>query len=387
VLADGTTEVERHQVAEDPPVDCFYVYPTTSFDQGPNSDFTPGESEEISTVYNQVARLTSTCRVFAPIYRQATISAIGGGGGAQDGPDPRTVAYGDVLDAFRYYVANESDGRGFVLVGGSQGAGLLNRLIAEEIDDEPLLRDRLVSAYLLGSSVAVPEGDVAGGSFDNVPLCETDDQTGCVISYQSFRSTAPPPPNSIFGRTNDTGQPAACANPGDLSGGPAPLEPYFRVDQPQGALLGGTAPAQPFADPARTAEITTPWVVYPDLVEGECVSDGTYTYLSLVVHGDPAEPRTDDIGGDLTPSGACISSTPTSPWGTSKTWSPPRPRRTRPAADGDDPLGGRLGLVAGRGGGSRLGPRAGGDHALARGDPPADVPGADQAGAHDDAGK
>jgi hypothetical protein len=31
------------------------------------------------------------------------------------------------------------------------------------------------------------------------------------------------------------------------------------------------------------------------------VSDGTYTYLSLVVHGDPADSRTDDIGGDLTP--------------------------------------------------------------------------------------
>jgi Protein of unknown function (DUF3089) len=69
-----------------------------------------------------------------------------------------------------------------VLVGHSQGAGLLNRLIAEEIDDEPLLRDRLVSAYLLGSTVAVPEGDVAGGAFDNVPPCEADDQTGCVVS-------------------------------------------------------------------------------------------------------------------------------------------------------------------------------------------------------------
>jgi len=114
VLADGTTEVERHQVADDPPVDCFYVYPTTSFDQGLNSDFTPGEAEEISTVYNQVARLTSSCRVFAPIYRQATVAAIGGGSDRQDGPDPRTVAHGDVLDAFRYYIANESEGRGFV---------------------------------------------------------------------------------------------------------------------------------------------------------------------------------------------------------------------------------------------------------------------------------
>jgi hypothetical protein len=35
-------------------------------------------------------------------------------------------------------------------------------------------------------------------------------------------------------------------------------------------------------------------------VEGECTSDGAYTYLALTVLGDPADPRTDDIGGDLT---------------------------------------------------------------------------------------
>src|SRR5690606_2204549 len=174
VEADGSTEVVEHEVAEDPPVDCFYVYPTTSYDEGPNSDWEPGEAEEISTVRNQAARLTASCRVFAPIYRQATLSAIGGG----FREDTREVAYGDVLDAFMEYVVNLSDGRGFVLIGHSQGAGMLSRLIAEEIDDEPLLRDRLVAAYILGSSVQVPECEVVGGDFENVPLCEEEDQTG-----------------------------------------------------------------------------------------------------------------------------------------------------------------------------------------------------------------
>ena len=36
VAADGTTEVVEHQAADDAPVDCFYVYPTTSRDEGPN---------------------------------------------------------------------------------------------------------------------------------------------------------------------------------------------------------------------------------------------------------------------------------------------------------------------------------------------------------------
>jgi hypothetical protein len=300
VAADGTAEVVAHEADPDAPVDCFYVYPTTSHDPAINSDFTPGEAEEIGTVYNQVARLTSACRVFAPIYRQVTLSGIGGGARPADGTDPRAVAYGDVVDAFRYYVANESDGRGFVLIGHSQGAGLLNRLISEEIDDEPLLRDRLVSAYLLGSSVHVPEGEVVGGDFANVPLCEQPDQTGCVVSYASFRSTVPPPPNSFFGRADDTG-PAACVNPADLAGGPAPLQPYFLIDPPVGTLLGGTAAVDPFADPGRTAEITTPWVTYPDFVTAECVSEGDYTWLELSVESDPADGRTDDIGGDITP--------------------------------------------------------------------------------------
>ena len=299
VAGDGSTEVSEHEVAEDPPVDCFYVYPTTSFDTGPNSDFEAAEAEEIHTAYNQVARLTSTCRVYAPIYRQVTLSAIGGGAAQAegDGPDPREVAYGDVVDAFKDYVANESEGRGFVLIGHSQGAGMLTQLIVDEIDDEPLLRDRLVSAYILGSSVQVPDGEVAGGTFANVPLCEQADQAGCVVSYSSYRATSPPVSGSYFGRGGD-GTRAACVNPADLAGGPAFVQPYFLMRRPEGSLLGG-AETQPFADPARATEITTPWVTYPDFVEATCVSEGDFTYLSLSVAADPADPRADDIGGDL----------------------------------------------------------------------------------------
>ena len=301
VLADGSTEVQTHEVAEDPPIDCFYVYPTVSADEGPNSDFEAAEGSEIFTVYNQAARLTGACRVFAPIYRQVTLSMIGGTE-PPEGVDPPQIAYDDVVDAFRHYVANESDGRPFVLVGHSQGAGHLNRLIADEVDGEPLLRDRLVSALLLGSTVAVPEGEVVGGDFQNVPACEAADQVGCVVSYASFRSTVPPPDNSFFGRPRDGDGRASCVNPARPEGGPAMLQPYFVVQLPEGgALIGGLRGAQPFADEARTAEITTPFVTFPDLVEAECVDDGEFSYLSLTVHADPADPRVDDIGGDLTP--------------------------------------------------------------------------------------
>jgi hypothetical protein len=301
VFADGTTEVQRHEPAGDPPIDCFYVYPTTSFDEEANSDLEPAEAEEIFTAYNQASRLNAACRVFAPIYRQATLATIGDGVETPEGVDPSQIAYDDVVDAFRHYVANESEGRSFVLIGHSQGAAHLGRLLAEEIDQEPELRQRLVSAIPLGWPVAVPEGEVVGGDFENLPLCEASDQTGCVVSYASFRSTAPPPDNSFFGRTREGEGMAACVNPASPEGGSAMLEPYFLVELPEGTLLGGTEGAQPLADPARTAEVTTPFVTYPDFVEAECVVDGEFSYLSLTVHGDPDDPRTDDIGGDLSP--------------------------------------------------------------------------------------
>jgi hypothetical protein len=306
VAADGSTEVVAHEAADDPPIDCFYVYPTASYDTTPNSDFTPSAGEEIATAYNQVARLNSACRVFVPVYRQITVNGLTGLllGGLEPGSRPAVMAYLDVLDAFRQYIANDSNGRGFVLIGHSQGALLLARLINDEIDDEPLLRDRMVAAYLIGASIEVPDGQDVGGTFENVPLCHAAGQTSCVVSYSTFRDTAPPPPGAYFGRAGAQGH-AACVNPADLAnGGPAELHPYFLMDQVPNTLSGG-ASAQPFADANRNDEVTTPWVTYPGLVEATCKTDGPFTWLSLTVHGNPADPRTDDIGGDFTP-----------PWGT-----------------------------------------------------------------------
>ena len=284
---DGSVETVTHEAAEDPGIDCFYVYPTVSRDPGTNSDMAVG-AEETNVVYNQAARLTSTCRVFAPMYRQVTLAMITGGAPPPEpGVSPFAMAYGDVVDAFKSYIANDSDGRGFVLIGHSQGAGLLERLMEDEIDDEPLLRDRLVAAYILGAAVHVPQGEVVGGDFDNIPVCEADDQTGCVVSYSSFRATAPPSAGTFFGASNEVG-PAACVNPAAPSGGSGTLHPFFLA-----------ANSQPFTDPARTGEITTPFVTYPDFVEAECQSQDGYSWLSLTVDGDPADPRTDDIRGDL----------------------------------------------------------------------------------------
>ena len=299
VNADGSTEVEPFEPAADPLIDCFYVYPTISLDEEKNSDLMPDPDAEGLTVRNQAARFASQCRLYAPMYRQRTLTALIAGLTSEepssDEAEIREIAYQSVLDAWKHYIANVNDGRGVVLVGHSQGSGVLRRLIQEEIDGDEQLRGLLVSALLLGSTVTVPEGEDVGGDFENVPLCRDESQTGCVITYASFRDTAAPPPDSGFGRSS--GGMAACTHPASLGGGRGALRPYFETEGGGGALGGAASVVdEPWA---VGAEITMPWVTLPDFIEAECVVKEGFSYLEITVLADPSDPRIDDIGGDI----------------------------------------------------------------------------------------
>jgi hypothetical protein len=299
VRASGRTKVQRFRAARRPKIDCFYVYPTISLDAGGNSDFVPGENEELFVVRQQAARLGSVCRVFAPIYRQVTLTALLANLGGNPVPTDGALADADLLDAWKHYVANDNDGRGVLLIGHSQGASRLVRLLQEEIDPSATLRARLVSAMLLGTSFQVPAGADVGADLQNVPLCRSPRQTACVVSYASFRATAPPPANSLFGRSTQEGWQAACTNPAALAGGAGALVPYFPT---AGRSLPIFPPLEPeWVDPSRGVEIETSFVTLPKFVESECAEHEGFTYLAITVRGDSADPRIDDIGGDLTP--------------------------------------------------------------------------------------
>ena len=45
--------------------------------------------------------------------------------------------------------------------------------------------------------------------------------------------------------------------------------------------------------------VDTPFVSVPGLLSATCTSNEHATYLEITVKGDPADPRTDDISGDL----------------------------------------------------------------------------------------
>jgi hypothetical protein len=168
-------------------------------------------------------------------------------------------------------MAHYNQGRGVVLIGHSQGAMMLTRLLASEIDPNPSALIYVVSALLMGGNVLVPLGKDVGGDFQNIPACRSADQTGCVVAYSSFDQ--PPPADAMFGRAGVgpvRGQQDAskvevlCVNPASLSGGTGSLKPYFPTTPSPGRI--GTS---------------MPWLSYPGLYTAHCESSGGANWLQV----------------------------------------------------------------------------------------------------------
>jgi hypothetical protein len=270
--------VDHVKATPNPKVDCFYVYPTVSDQKTPLANLQI-DPEERSIALYQAARYSQYCRVFAPMYRQLTLTSIGGQVSGADA----AVAYGDVRDAWLTYLRNFNHGRGVVLIGHSQGSFVLRQLIASEIDPKPAVRKRLVSAVLLGGNVTVKQGQDVGGDFQHIPACRSRTQVGCVVAFSTFDE--PPPPNTKFGHTSTPGLEVLCTNPAALQGGSGSLDPIF--------------PTQPFAPGSTIAVVTrllgvtlptatTPWVEAPGSYTARCSStDGADVLEIAPVDGAP----------------------------------------------------------------------------------------------------
>ncbi len=255
----------------------------------------------MSVISQQFARFAGVCTTYAPLYRQFTLTSLIArqSGHPMAMPADPQMAYHDVVDAWNYYLAHYNHGRGVVLIGHSQGSGMLTQLIKNEIDGKPVQK-QLVLAILGGTRLGVPAGKDVGGDFQHVPLCHSARTPGCVIAFASFRSTVPPPPDTLFGKVQTPGWEAACVNPTALGGGAGPAHSYLGAGT---RLIVATAAPMEWV-PGKT--VTTPFVSVPGLITAECARNENGTYLSVTVHGDPRDPRTDDIRGDVTIGGQVL---------------------------------------------------------------------------------
>jgi hypothetical protein len=282
VTAEGSAP-EPFEPVDDPAIDCFYVYPTVSQAPGANAPKEP-EPSVVATVRAQATLFGEVCRLFVPVYRQVTVAALISGGYFD--PVAQQIAYDDVRDAWRSYLNEDNDGRGVVLIGHSQGAMALARLLTDDVVGEPGVGELVVSALLLGGQLTHPESsdvvDRAGG----LPACREPGQTACVVGYSAFADV--PPADAFFGRTSP-GRRVLCTDPTRLSGGDGVLHPFFPTDRL--APDGGLARSLPSPDGAAA------FVTYPGAATAECREEDGAGWLQVTpVPGAPLPEADERLG-------------------------------------------------------------------------------------------
>ncbi len=198
--------------AGEAPLDAavFFVHPTSYFERTHwNAPLADPAADAFAGILNRgiASAFNASDAVWVPRYRQMTM-----GGFLADNPasgPALALAYGDVRAAFHAFLAATPPGRPLVLVGHSQGALLLKRLLAEEVAGKPLAQ-RVAAAYVVGWPVSLAHDLPRIG----LPPCLGPGQPGCVLSWLSF------------------------AEPADIR---ATLDAYARFPALDGQLPGGSA--------------------------------------------------------------------------------------------------------------------------------------------------
>lgn len=166
-------------------VDVFFLHPTTftkkKYKHIPNAtinDHYINAKTDYSSILYQASVFNQSCRVFAPRYRQAHIQNFYTSDTAM-AKKAFDLAYEDIRNAFQYYLQHWNNERPIIIAGHSQGALMAERLLKEFFEGKKLEK-KLVAAYIIGWPV--PQD-----YFTTLPMCKDSIQTGCVISWRTFR--------------------------------------------------------------------------------------------------------------------------------------------------------------------------------------------------------
>lgn len=228
--------------------DVFFVAPTT-YDGGRNWNARLAarkanrQFEEVMAP-NYVGPFVTVGRVFAPRYRQASLYSLTTL--REDAREARQFAYGDVRDAFRWYIDQDNGGRPFILVGVEQGGTLTLRLLAEEVARDPELKARMVAAYLIDTAAPADAPPVAP--------CVEREQARCMAAWTWVYDDEFDAGKRMLDRAlvwnargelvNISPRPALCFNPilGAVADQPAPARMHLGAANATG-LEWGARPA------------------------------------------------------------------------------------------------------------------------------------------------
>jgi hypothetical protein len=139
---------------------------------------------------------------------------------------------------------------------------LMQRFVA----GHPDLMSRVVAVMPIGADIQVD-------SFDAFGSCETPEQTGCYIAYNSFMAGDGPQGDTVIGAWAATEKTACTDVAGALADEGTFTMSYFSVPQAPGQLPSDALVDLPIA-------IDTPFMAFPEFYSGSCVSEGGH-YLAV----------------------------------------------------------------------------------------------------------
>jgi hypothetical protein len=217
------------------------------------------------------------------MYRQVTLTQLLKSG--TETPQQLATGLTDVRRAFADYLAHDNHGRGFVLIGHSQGSFVLRSVIAKDVDPKPAVRKRMLSAILLGGNVLVKKGKNVGGDFQHVPGCQKATELGCVIAWSTF-STPVVPKKSLFGISTNPKDQVLCTNPQALSGRPleliSPEQPFYSKSE---LALGITVLGLTYP------KASTTWIQENGAYSGSCSSASGAHVLQIKARNGAVTPK------------------------------------------------------------------------------------------------